>query len=142
MTDTEKRFAQIKKEMLLEMLFTTQRFHHYICGIDVTVHSDHKPLESIQHKELSKESPRLQNMLMTLLRYRINIVYKSGKQMHITDALSRAHRQSKSPAVDLDCHMRAVHTFIYATSNKALDEYKKATLQDEGSQQIRNLKCK
>ena len=107
MTDTEKRYAQIEKEMLA-IVFATQRFHHYIYGIDVTVHSDHKPLESIQHKELSKVSPRLQNMLMKLLCYRINIVYKPGKQMHIADVLSRAHLQSKSRAADLDSDMRAV----------------------------------
>ena len=76
-------------------------------------------------------------MLMKLLRYRINIVYKPGKQMHIAYVLSRAHLQPKSPAADLDSDMRVVHTFMYATSNKALDEYKKATLQDELSQQIR-----
>ena len=74
-----------------EIIFAKQRFHHYIYGIDVTVHSYHKQLESIQHKELSKVSPRLQNMLMRILCYRINIVYKPGKQMHIADALSRAH---------------------------------------------------
>ena len=143
MTDTEKRYAQIEKEMLT-IVFATQRFHHYIYGIDVTVHSDHKPLESIQHKELNKVSPRLQNtLLMKLLHYGINIVYKPGKQMHIADALSRAHLLSKSPTVDLDSDMRAVHTFMYATSNKALDEYKQATLQDEVSQQIkRYLKYK
>ena len=63
--------------------------------------------------------------------------------MHIADPLSRAHLQSKSPAADLDSDMSAVHTFIYVTSNKALDEYKKTTLQDEVSQQIRRyLKCK
>ena len=136
MTDTEKRYAQIEKEMLA-IVFAIQRFHHYIYGIDVTLHSDHKPLESIQHKEPSKVSPRLQNMLMKLLCYRIDIVYKPGKQMHITDVLSRAHLQSKSPAADRDSDMRAVHTFMYAISNKALDEYKKASLQDEVSQQIR-----
>ena len=48
MTDTEKRYAQIKKEMLA-IVFATQKFRHYIYGTDVTVHSDHKPLESIQY---------------------------------------------------------------------------------------------
>ena len=69
--------------------------------------------------------------------HRINIVYKPGKQMHIADALSRAHLRSKSPAGDLDADLRAVHTFMYAKSSNALDEYKKATHQDEVSQQIR-----
>ena len=58
--------------------------------------------------------------------------------MHIADALSRAHQQSKSYAADLDSDMmRPVQTFMYATSNKALDEYKKPTLQDEVSEQVR-----
>ena len=56
MTDTEKRYPQIGKE-ILAIIFATQRFHHYIYGM--TIHSDHEPLESIQHKGLSKASLRL-----------------------------------------------------------------------------------
>lgn len=51
MTDTEKGYAQIEKE-LLAVVFGCIRFHQYIYGKKVTVESDHKPLVSIFNKPL------------------------------------------------------------------------------------------
>ena len=62
LTETGQCCAQIEKE-LLAIVFAMQRFHHFIYGVDVIVHSDHKPLESIERKDLHKASPRLQRML-------------------------------------------------------------------------------
>src|SRR4029434_9272691 len=52
LTDTEKRYAQIEKE-LLAIVFAAKRFHQYVYGRPVTVQSDHKPLEVIVRKPLS-----------------------------------------------------------------------------------------
>lgn len=52
LTDTEKRYAQIEKE-LLAIVFAAKRFHQYVYGRPVTVKSDHKPLEVIVRKPLS-----------------------------------------------------------------------------------------
>ena len=51
LTDTEKRCAQIEKE-LLAIVYACERFHQYIYGRTVEVETDHKPLETILKKPL------------------------------------------------------------------------------------------
>ena len=46
LTETEKRYAQIEKE-LLAVVYGCQKFHHYIYGKKVIVETDHKPLKNI-----------------------------------------------------------------------------------------------
>ena len=89
MKDTQRRYAQIEKE-LLAVVFACKRFHQYVYGKTITVESDHKPLEAILKKPLSQAPSRLQKMLMQLQAYDINLVYKTGSEMYIADALSRA----------------------------------------------------
>jgi ABC-type phosphate transport system substrate-binding protein len=47
MTDAEKNYAQIEKE-LLAVLFACEKFNQYIYGKKVLVQTDHKPLEAIK----------------------------------------------------------------------------------------------
>lgn len=51
LTPTQERYAQIEKE-LLPVVFGCAKFAEYIVGRDVTVESDHKPLEAIMKKPL------------------------------------------------------------------------------------------
>lgn len=98
LTDCETRYAQIEKE-LLAIVYACEKFNNYVYGRDVTVQSDHKPLESIFAKPMSTTTTRLQRMLIRLTRYRLNIRYTPGKEMHIADALSRAYlKEEPSPA--------------------------------------------
>lgn len=90
LTETEKRYAQIEKE-LLAIVFSCRKFHFYIYGRKITLHTDHKPLVSIFAKDVSEiPSVRLQNMRLKLLRYRLNLIHIPGKLMHIADLLSRS----------------------------------------------------
>ncbi|CAB4013612.1 Transposon Ty3-I Gag-Pol, partial [Paramuricea clavata] len=79
MNDTQRRYAQIEKE-LLAVVFACKRFHQYVYGKTITVESDHKPLEAILKKSLSQAPSRLQKMLMQLQAYDINLVYKKGSE--------------------------------------------------------------
>ena len=65
-------------------------------GREVTVQSDHKPLESIVKKPISKASPWLQLMLLWLLKYNVKLNYVPGKYMYmyIADTLRRANSDS------------------------------------------------
>ena len=45
---------------LLAVLFGCERFYQFLCGSEVTIIPDHKPLESIMKKSLSKSPARLQ----------------------------------------------------------------------------------
>ena len=51
-------------------------------------HTNHKPLDVITHKPLSKAPVRLQWMLLQLQRYDLIITYTPGKHMYIADTLT------------------------------------------------------
>lgn len=89
LSDTERRYAQIEKEMLA-IVFGAERFHQYIYNKQVTVETDHKPLVTIFKKSLVDCPARLQRMLLRLQRYTLLVEYKPGSQMYIPDTLSRA----------------------------------------------------
>ncbi|XP_055887318.1 uncharacterized protein K02A2.6-like [Biomphalaria glabrata] len=99
LTDCEKRDAQIEKKMLA-IVFRVERFHYYVYGRPIKVETDHKPLEAIIKKPLASTPPRLQRMLLRLMKYEILLEYKPGKEMSIPDTLSRASLPIKYPSSD------------------------------------------
>ena len=79
LTTTQQKYAQIEKE-LLAVIFGCAKFAEYIVSTDVTVESDHKPLEAIMKKPLHVAPLRLQRMLVQLQQFPgITVVYKRGK---------------------------------------------------------------
>ena len=90
LNSTEKNYAQIEKECLA-IVSCMDKWHQYLYGKrDITVHTDHQPLETIFKKPLSKASRRLQRMMLKLQRYQFTVRYKKGKELYIADTLSRA----------------------------------------------------
>ena len=90
LTKTERNYAQIEKECLA-IVFAAERFELYILGKEkVKVFSDHKPLESILSKLIHTSPKRLQRMRLRLQKYSLDVEYKPGPQMYISDTLSRA----------------------------------------------------
>ena len=95
LTEVEKRYAQIEKEML-SIVHACTKFRCHILGKEVTVYNDHKPFELICKKPLLAAPVRLQRMLLNLQQYDLNVTYRKGKLMSLPDTLSRAHLPSKS----------------------------------------------
>lgn len=95
LTESEKRFAQIEKEML-GIFFAVQKFHNYIYGLkDLTIRTDHKPLLTILRKNLNKVSSSLQRMRLKLMRYDLSLKYIIGKHLRIIYLLSRPFFKDK-----------------------------------------------
>lgn len=90
------RYAQIEKE-LLAIVFSFEKFHYFTYGQEVVVQTDHKPLIAIFKKDLNKISARLQRMLLKLLKYKIKLTYLPGREMYISDTLSRAYINENTP---------------------------------------------
>ena len=88
LTDTEKQYAQIEKD--LAIVYACEQFHQHIYGRIVQVETDHKPLESVFQKPLHQSPLRLQRMILKLQRYDLVVKYKKGILLHIADALSCA----------------------------------------------------
>ena len=97
LTDTQKRYFQIEKE-LLAIYFGLMRFRQYVYGQSVVVESDHKPLVGLIDKPIASCTPRIQRLRMQLQRFDFNLTYKPGKELFIADTLSRA----PSPHLFLD----------------------------------------
>lgn len=80
---------QIEKETLA-MVHGCTKFQDYIFGqSEVTVESDHRPLESIFKKPLCECPLRLQRMRLVLQRFPIKVTFKPDKKLFLADALSR-----------------------------------------------------
>lgn len=89
MTEAEKNYAQIEKE-LLPIVFAVTRWDTYTYGRSVEIYTDHKPLLAINKKSMAAAPKRLQRMLLQLQRYDINLTYRPGSQLILADTLSRA----------------------------------------------------
>ena len=72
------------------------------------VHSDHKPLEMIQLKNLLAAPPRLQRMLLRLQNYDVTIRYQLGKTLLLADGLSRLIEDRPDPPIQLDVRVNLV----------------------------------
>lgn len=139
MTECEKRYSQIEKE-LLSIVFACTRFDQYIYGCEsVTVQNDHKPLERIHKKPIHEVTKRLQRMLMTLQRYRINIAYKPGKEMTLADALSRAPLEAGRDEKETDLmkifEIRRIKDI--RVTDERIDQIRNETSRDDVMQQLR-----
>lgn len=108
LTDAETRYANIERE-LLSAVYGCERFHTYLYGKPFVIHSDHKPLEMIQLKNLHAAPPRLQRMLLRLQNYNVTIQYKPGRSLLLADGLSRLHSATDCAPIELDVCVNLVH---------------------------------
>ena len=129
LTVAEQHYAQIEKE-LLAIVFACQRFNQFIYGKQVTVESDHKPLEAIITKPLSQAPPRIQRLLIRLQKYQPMVKYVPGKFLFIADTLSRAYLPAKGEQQelheDIEVMVHSMVTEIPASPEK-IEELKKET---------------
>ena len=99
LTDSEKNYAPIELE-LLAIVYAMQKFDQYVFGCkDLTVHTDHEPLEPILKKSLLKAPKRLQSMLLALQRYPMSVKYRPGVLQVTADMLSRSPVDKSAPGV-------------------------------------------
>ena len=110
LTNTEKNYAQIEKE-LISIVHGCIHFNQYVYGREITVQTDHKPLENILKRPLLQAPRRLQRMLLQLQRYHLNVVYKPGKEPLIADTLSRAYLPNEPAPVKNNCDVQGSYPF-------------------------------
>ncbi|CAB3985329.1 Hypothetical predicted protein [Paramuricea clavata] len=139
LTNAEQHYAQIEKE-LLAIVFACERFNQFIYGTQVTVHSDHKPLEAIIAKPLSQAPPRIQRLLIRLQKYHPTVKYVPGKFLFIADTLSTAYLPEEGEQQELNEDIEVmVHSMVTAipASPEKMAELKEETANDETLQQLK-----
>lgn len=138
LTKSEQMYSQIEKE-LLAISFAVAKFHYYIYGREVSVQSDHKPLEAIFKKNLNNVSPRLQRLLLKLAGYDLNVCFTPGSQLHIADFLSRAPI-TENVLVSGNTDVKVVHSLASQApvSDAKKEEFRKATENDSILKEVKH----
>ena len=77
--DGEHRYSNIERE-LLGLLHRLKKFHHYCFVREVYVITDHKPLVSIFKKDMVTLSQSIQQILLKIHQYRVQLLFKPGPQ--------------------------------------------------------------
>ena len=132
LTLTERQYAQIEKECLAAT-YACEKFDRYLVGIDkFTLHTDHKPLVPLINKKDIVDTPlRCQRLLMRLMRYNCNAVFKSGKEMFISDTLSRSPRNTTTTTTEVDIkYYVEMITQSWPIADKRLEIIKEETKKD------------
>ena len=93
--------------------------HLYSWKDDVTVETDHKPLEAIFKKSLLAAPICLQRMLLQLQRYNLKVKYIKGSTQYIAYLLSRAI----PPNSLLDADSKSFDVFCLGLDNISYAEY-------------------
>lgn len=106
LTKAQENYPQIEKEAAA-IRFACNRFHDYIYGKNIKIETDHKPLESIFKKSLDRAPPRLKRILLDVLQYAPEIIYKKGTDIPLPDILSRDVDNVKTiePHDELEVHI-------------------------------------
>ena len=88
LSPAERRYSNIEREALAIQI-GLQKFYHWTWGNYVIVYSDQRPNAQMQYKNLYQMSPRLARIWLKIKCYYAEIRYKPGKEMAISDFLSR-----------------------------------------------------
>ena len=133
LTETEKRYAQIEKEVVA-VSFGLEKFHHYTYGRHVSVDTDYKPHVAIVTKSLSKAPRRLQPLLLRTQEYNYMLTYKSEKSVPVADAQSR----SPLPDTPYSEQVSVNNLSFLPIKSDELGEIRVATERDESLSCLKN----
>ena len=87
----ERNYSQFEREALA-ILFGVRRFHKYLCGMQFTILTDHKPLLGIfcpEKANLNRASSRMIRWTLILQGYSYELRRRAGSKHQNADALSR-----------------------------------------------------
>jgi hypothetical protein len=133
MRPNEENWAQIEKECLA-IVSACDKWDLWLYGLDLEVHTDHQPLETIFKKPLQAAPRRLQKMMMRLQRYRLRIKYKKGSSLTLADTLSRAPQNTTNDSKQTNFEIFRVNIDTIS-ANKEESNLKTETLADH------NMRC-
>ena len=109
------RYSQIEKELLAQV-FCLEHNHQYVYCRKVIVYTYHKPFVSISSKPLASAPKLLQRLLLCLQQYDAEIRYRPGREMYLTDTLSRAYLSlspTNTPRSETEKEVESIHAVDY-----------------------------
>ena len=97
LSDVERRYSQTEREALA-VVWSCERFHLYLFGIDFDLLTDHKALQSI-FSPSSRPPARVERWVLRLQPYRYRVQHISGPR-NIADCFSRLTQTTATAAAD------------------------------------------
>ena len=145
LTEAEVKYAQIEKECLAAV-WTCERLARYLVGLPTFKFlTDHKPLVPlINHRDLDKTPLRCQRLLMRLMRFNPQAEHVPGKQMVVTDTLSRCpllEEQEPLTAEDVQAFVDSVESTRPATDTQ-MERIREASRHDAQLQKVKDVTLK
>lgn len=133
LTSAQIRYSVIEKE-LMAITTACEHYHYYVYGRQFVVRTDHKPLIGLVNKPIDDMSPRLQSLVLRLMKYDVKLEYHPGKTMYVPDALSRLPRSNRQPLKE-NLEEYKVQTIVVASKQRK-EELKEETFNDSEMQQV------
>ena len=121
LTGAETRYANIERE-LLGVVGGLEKFNYFTFGRPVTVLTNYKLLIAISKKSLVNAPARLQQLLLRLAKYNVELQWIPGKEMIFSDHLSHnitmGDSSNKPTCEGLDLKIHDV--YLNASDDKCL----------------------
>ena len=109
-TDTQSRHSNTEHENP-GVATGVKHFHQYLFGKQFTLYTDHKPIENLVLKPLIDTSPRVQRLMLWLSQYHMDVQYKAGKHLLLSDCLSRLlNPASQEEDESLNLHFTSIES--------------------------------
>ena len=110
LTDTQSRYSNIECE-ILGVVTGVEHFHQYLFGKQFTLYTDHKPIENLVLKPLVDTSPRVQRLMIQLSQYHMEVQYKAGQHLLLSDCLSQlSNPASQEEDESLNLHVTSIES--------------------------------
>lgn len=101
LSETQQKYSTYDRE-LLAMYSALKFFRHMVEGQDVTILTDHKPLQYAFQQPLDKASERQRRQLSFISEITTEIIYVAGKENTVADTLSRVETINMPTVVTTD----------------------------------------
>ena len=75
---------------MLAVLHGLNKFNHFTYAQHAHVLTDHKPLLSIDKKDIINAPPRQARLLLRVHKFNLTLHFRLGKQMNLSDVLSQS----------------------------------------------------
>ena len=134
------RYSNIKYEAL-GILHELDKFHHYYFSREVLIIMDHKPLVSMFTNDVATLSQCIQNILLKIHQYRVQIIYKPGPEIFIADWLLRHnHTEGKDkPIKDMEIQVDAIQTATDMPECVSMAEIQQTSSLNNHLQQLKGI---
>ena len=112
MTLTELNYTVTENEFFV-VVYSINKFHHYIMGYEVFVHIDHSTIRFLMNKPIT--NGRVIWWLLLLQEFNITVIDRPGKENLIADFLS--HIQHEDGTKPVDETFPNEHLFVVSVQN-------------------------